>query len=128
GDGRLVMLPWDIEHLYLRSSTAPLLGTAAPYWTDLAKLPGNKRRLYGHALDMIQSTFNTAYMTYWANHYSRFTPGQDFTDLLPDIQNRAAAVLAEIHAAGGNAPFVIFGTNYVESSNSIVTLSGTAPV
>ncbi|HRT57156.1 MAG TPA: lamin tail domain-containing protein, partial [Candidatus Paceibacterota bacterium] len=128
GDGRLVMLPWDIEHLYLRSSTAPLLGTAAPYWADLAKLPGNKRRLYGHALDMIQSTFNTAYMTYWANHYSRFAPGQDFTDLLPDIQARATAVLAEINAAGGNAPFVIFGTNYLESSNSIVTLSGTAPV
>jgi hypothetical protein len=127
-DGRLVMLPWDVEHLYLRSSTAPLLGTAAPYWTDLARLPGNKRRLYGHAQDMIQSTFNTAYMTYWANHYSRFAPGQDFTELLPKIQARAAAVLAEINAAGGNAPFAILGTNYIESSNSVVTLSGTAPV
>ncbi len=125
-DNRMVALFWDVEQLFMQSSGNPLNGRG--YWSDIADLPGNLRRLYAHALDLFDYPYNTNYMAYWTAHYSQFAPGQDYSDLLEYMTERTTAVLAEIEAAGGNAAFTCGDTNYLVTPGNLVTLSGTAPV
>ncbi|HWI58987.1 MAG TPA: lamin tail domain-containing protein, partial [Bacillota bacterium] len=108
-DHKLLAFPWDVEQLFRRSSTSPLIGNQN--WSVVANLPANKRRLYAHVLDIIDSTYNTDYMTYWVSHYSSFAPGQNFSDLLTYIQQRTSAVLSEINYAGGNSSFTLSRTS-----------------
>jgi hypothetical protein len=127
-NNRMLAFPYDVDELFLRPVTASLIGSSSA-WTDLEQqFPGNTRRLYAHALDMISTTFNTNYMTYWAGHYASFAPGQDYSDLLTWIPQRTASVLAEIAGAGGNSAFSVKGANFIVTTSNLVTLSGTAPV
>ncbi len=127
-DDRMLALLWDAEHLYYRSASASLIGSATD-WTDLEALyPANKRRLFAHALDLIATSFNTSYLGYWTTHYASFAPGQDYSRMLSYIPARTAAVQAEINAAGGNAPFTLKTSNLITSANNLITITGTAPV
>ncbi len=126
-NNRVTAFPWDVEQIFLKASNAPLIGIPCD-WTDLESVfPGNKRRLYAHALDIMASTFNTSYMSYWVTHYGNLC-GQDFSDLLGWIPSRTTAVRAEINSAGGNAPFALTSAASLTTSNNLVTLSGTAPI
>ena len=126
-NNRVLAFPWDVEQLFVRAANSSLIGSPSD-WTDIENVyPENKRRLYAHALDIIATTFNTNYMTYWAAHYASFAPGQDFSDLLNYIPPRTAAVQSEINAAGGNAAFTVNQTN-ITTANNLVALTGTAPV
>lgn len=127
-DDRMVAFLWDVEHLYYRAASAPLIGSPSD-WTDLVSLyPANRRRLYAHARDLIATSYNPTYMSYWIYHYASFAPGQNYTDMLSYMPARTAAVQAEINAAGGNAPFALQTTNVITSANNLIILTGTAPV
>jgi hypothetical protein len=130
---RVTAFPWDVEQLFQTglggSPSTPLIGSVNNDWDQLeSQFPDNTRRLYAHALDIINSTFNTGYMSYWTAHYTNFLPGQDFSDLLNWIPQRTSAVQSEINGAGGNTPFSLSGTNFIVTANNLVTLSGSAPV
>jgi hypothetical protein len=114
-----------MDYAPARAATASLIGDQN--WGTIQNLPGNRRRLYAHALDLINTSYNTGYMAYWVSHYASFAPGQDYSGFLTYIQQRTAAVLSEISGAGGNSPFAITTTN-LTTGNNLVTLSGTAPV
>ena len=124
-DGKILAFPWDMDYAPARAATASLIGDQN--WGTIQNLPGNRRRLYAHALDLINTSYNTGYMAYWVSHYASFAPGQDYSGFLTYIQQRTAAVLSEISGAGGNSPFAITTTN-LTTGNNLVTLSGTAPV
>jgi hypothetical protein len=124
-DGRVVYLPWDMDFSFSQASTAPLVGDQN--LSRIINLPGNLRRFYAHVLDLINTTYNTGYMTYWVNHYDSF-PGQDWSGDLTYISQRANFAISTINGAGGNAPFVVSGANPITVSSNLVTLSGTAPV
>jgi hypothetical protein len=132
---KVVALPGDVEQLFSQSASASLIGAAANNWTTLETptnsvgtgFPGNTRRLFAHALEIIGSTFNTNYMSWWAGHYASIC-GQSFGDLLSWIPQRTDGVLTQINSWGGNSAFAITETNFPVASNNLVTLSGTAPV
>ena len=46
------------------------------------------RMYYGHMHDMLTTTFNTAYMSYWTNHYGELGD-ENFDDILDVISSRA---------------------------------------
>ena len=68
--GKGILFPWDLDFLNQGSSTAPLTGGQ-----DLGKFladPINRRLYYGHMLDVLNRSYNDAFMTRWATHYSTF--------------------------------------------------------
>ncbi|MDB6110509.1 MAG: spore coat protein CotH, partial [Pedosphaera sp.] len=123
-DQKVLAMPWDWDSCFVKSATANLVGTG-----NLAKivnLPGNLHTYYGHLNDMINTTFNTAYMTRWTQHYGVLA-GQDFSGILTYIGQRASFVQGQLPTG---IPFAItsnlgndFGTN-----NTQVVLSGTGPI
>ena len=76
---KAVAFPWDCDFLnQVNPTTTTLIGG------DTAKFIANpvwKRLYYGHMLDVLNRSFNTTTMTYWATHYSRF--GTD--DMVPMV-------------------------------------------
>ncbi len=68
---KAVIFPWDCDFLsQVNPTTTSLTGGG-----DLAKFINNplwKRLYYGHILDILNRSFNTATMTAWATHYQRF--------------------------------------------------------
>ena len=54
-----------------------------------------------------------------------FAPGQDYSAVSSYISARAAFAISTINGAGGNAAFAISGTNFITTTNNLVTLSGT---
>ena len=123
-DHKVLYLPWDWDSSFLASASAPIIGTG-----NIAKLLSNSnyRRSYlNHLFDIVNTTFNTAYMSRWTSHYGQVS-GQNMSDILGYIGSRAAFVLGQIPT--GTA-FVIAnnGGNSFGVSNSSVTIFGTAPI
>lgn len=124
-DGKFMYFPWDMDFSFSRAATAPLVGDQ-----NLAKivnLPGNLRRFYAHLLDHINTSYNTAYMTDWVNHYGSIA-GQNYSSDLSYMAQRASYAVSTINSAGGNTAFSVTGTDFFTVSSNLVTLSGTAPV
>jgi hypothetical protein len=98
---------------------------------DLAKIiavPAHARTYYAHLLDIIATTYNTRYMTRWANHFGQLLPGQPFSSHLAFIGQRQAFVTSQVNAAVPPAtPFAITTNsgNNLTTANSPVTLAGT---
>ena len=121
-DGRFVYFPWDMDFSFNRGETAALVGDQNV--AKVVNLPGNLRLMYGHMLDIIDVCFNSAYMTYWVNHYTSFAPGQDYKPRAAYIQNRANYARTTINAQTGTN-FTVAGTNFV-TTNNIINIAGTA--
>jgi hypothetical protein len=130
-DQRFLYFPWDMDFSFTRGATEVLIGNS-PSPVNLNKIitssPSNLRLLYAHILDHIRTTFNTSYMTYWINHYPTFAPGQNYSAVISYIQQRGDFARTTINNAGGNASFAVTGTNSISTTNSLLTLSGTAPI
>jgi hypothetical protein len=123
-DRKVLYLPWDWDSVFQRIPGEPIFGTG-----NIAKLindPNNRRTYLNHLFDIVNSTYNTAYMTRWATHYGAIA-GQDVGDILNHIAARARTVLSQLPT---NAPFAITSNsgNDFGTSNSIATLAGTAPI
>jgi Lamin Tail Domain/Putative Ig domain len=125
-DHKMVAFPWDMDFSFTQSATASLVGNQN--LSKIINLPGNLRRFYGHIVDIIDTTYNATYMTYWANHYDDFAPGQDYSGAVSYIQTRGNFALNTINAAGGNSAFSVAGPEEFTTSQNLVSLSGTAPV
>jgi hypothetical protein len=70
-DGRLTVMAWDLDSAFNLSTSAPPIGGNAV--GKLLKRPLLQRLFYGHALDMIDTTFNNEYATPWADHLGSLT-------------------------------------------------------
>jgi hypothetical protein len=128
-DGLVLYLPHDLD-----------FHPASPYnpvvWSgDLAKLlkaPGNLRRYYGHVLDIVQTSYNTAYMQRWCDHYGALLPGQDFAGHCQFIAQRSAWALEgaadSVTKAVPKVPFAITtngGEDLTVPGAALITLDGT---
>jgi len=127
-DGRVLYFPHDLD-FYGGSPNSPVVASG-----DLAKLianPVRRRAYYGHLYDIISSSYNGPYMTYWANHLGKLLPAQDFTGHLQFIAARADWVLNSAPDAVMKAiPKVAFaittnGGMPLSVTTSTVTLDGT---
>ncbi len=124
-DKKTLFLIWDTDFAFIRSATDSITVN-----TELNKFianPANRRRYFCHLLDIISTTYNTAYMRYWTDHYDNFLPGQNFASILTYIGQRASFVMSQLPT---NTAFAITsngGTDF-GTTNGIVVLSGTAPL
>lgn len=125
-DGKLLYFPWDMDFVFSRGAGGALVGDQN--LGKLVNLPGNLRCMYAHMLDIISVSFNTAYMSYWTDHYDNFAPGQNYGGSLTTIGGRVTFVQSQIASAGGNAAFAVTGPNVITTNNNLVTFTGTAPV
>ncbi|NQU22083.1 MAG: lamin tail domain-containing protein, partial [Candidatus Nealsonbacteria bacterium] len=119
-DNKMVALPWDLDRAFQLGTTSPLWGGGRI--RKVITLPANERLFYGHVWDIIQNTYNTAYMAPWTSHYGSLT-GENYGGILGYIGNRANYALGQLPAP---VPFNITTNNGNPfTSNDIgVTLQG----
>lgn len=102
-DQRVLYFPWDFDFLS-RSATTAIVANS-----DLSKMVSNpirRRLLYGHLLNIIDLSFNRAYLEPWAQHYQTFVlPPQDFGALVDFAEQRAAYVTSQIES---EVPYIDF--------------------
>jgi hypothetical protein len=121
-DRKVLYLPWDWDSAFLRIPGEPIFGTG-----NIAKLvanPHNRRIYLNHMFDILNTTFNTAYMAPWANHYGAIA-GQDVSGMISHIDFRRNFVLNQLPLG---TPFAVTNNDNFVTSNSTVTISGTAPI
>jgi hypothetical protein len=121
-DRKVLYLPWDWDSAFLRIPGEPIFGVG-----NIAKLvanPHNRRVYLNHMFDILNTTFNTAYIAPWANHYGAIA-GQDVSGMISHIDFRRNFVLNQLPTG---TPFVITNSDNFVTSNSTVTISGTAPI
>jgi hypothetical protein len=96
----------------------------------LVAIPAYARIYYSHLADVLTTTYNTGYMTRWAQHFGRLLPAQDFAGHLAFIGQRATVVMNQINSVVPAVSFAVTNNNGNDFavSNNIVTLSGTAPL
>ncbi len=126
GDGKVLYFPHDMDAFF--NATRPIVPN-----NDVAKLiavPGNARAYYGHLLDIIATTYNADYLGHWASQFGRLLPAQDFAGHLAFITQRANFVSSRVRSAVPNVSFAITsnGGNDLATTNSSITLTGTAPL
>jgi len=123
-DRKVLYLPWDWDSVFQRLPGESIFGTG-----NIAKLISNQhnRRTYlNHMFDIINTTFNTAYITPWATHYGAVA-GQDVSGILSYISARVRTVEGQLPT---NTAFAITNNsgNNFGTSNSTITIAGTAPI
>ncbi|MES2467525.1 MAG: lamin tail domain-containing protein [Verrucomicrobiota bacterium] len=124
-DGKAMYFPWDMDFAFSNGATSGVTDNG-----DLGRLlaasPAWERAYYGHLRDIITTTFNTTYMTPWAQHYSCFLPTEDLTGYLSYINTRRTTVLGLISAAVAQVPYRINSPDGTPTSQSTVLLQGDA--
>lgn len=121
-DSRLIAFTWDLDSAFTLATTEQLTPTGFNI-TRLFGIAAFKRVFDSHVLDLVNSTFNSTYMTPWVTHLSTVT-GQDFSAFTSFISSRSAFALTQMPAA---VPFAITtngGADFTTAANT-VTLSGT---
>jgi len=114
-DGRLLAAPWDLDASFALSTGASLWG--GDNVKKLIELPGNRRLFYGHALEMINTTCNTAYMSRWTTHYGSLL-GQNFSGHLSWIGGRSAYVLSQLPS--DRTTFAVTNTDFTVDTDYAV--------
>lgn len=118
-DQKILLMLWDLDNAY-RISTSSVL---APPQNNVAKLfsiPEYRRMFDGHIEDIIQTAYNTTYMTPWMTHFSTVAGSGDYSSYIANRGTYALSALPdpvtfEITTNGG-ADF--------SEEDSAVTLSG----
>ncbi|MCP4806690.1 MAG: hypothetical protein GY913_29660 [Proteobacteria bacterium] len=88
-DGRVLYFPHDLD--FFSSSQMPVIGNG-----DLSRLledPENLRSYHGHLNDIIEVSYNSAYLQPWCDQLSELLPGQDFDAHCAFVDDRADWVL-----------------------------------
>ncbi|MCH1508512.1 MAG: lamin tail domain-containing protein, partial [Akkermansiaceae bacterium] len=117
-DGKFLLFPWDMDFAFTRGSTSDLTPNG-----DLDKLltsPANRRAYYGHIKDIAESSFNSAYLTPWATHYSCFLPTENLSGFIGYINTRSNYALGQVNSA---IPPVAFNVTTANTSTSEPTLT-----
>ncbi len=115
--GKGIMLPWDLDFLNQGNSSASLTSGQ-----DLGKFitdPINKRLYYGHILDVLNRSFNDAFLTRWATHYSTFGT-DDMIGSLTYLRARATFARNVVTGTGGQTapvPVVAFARTSAATMN-----------
>ena len=68
-DNKMLVFPWDWDFTFSNSYNSALYGGRNFSIGKVISLPVYERLYMGHMLDIMQTTFNTDYMTEWLAHY-----------------------------------------------------------
>ena len=119
---KAVAFPWDNDFLAQSNpTTTTLIGG------DIAKFIANpvwKRLYYGHMLDILNRSFNTATMTTWATHYSRFGTDDMVASVSGYLTPRANYALAQVSVAIPSVAFARTSASPVTVATPFATVAG----
>jgi hypothetical protein len=90
-DGKVLVFPWDMDFAWVRPTNASLTGDRN--LQRIIALPGNLRRFYAHVRDIIDTSFNSAYIGRWTQHYGTLSD-RNFAPILNYIAARRTFVLS----------------------------------
>jgi hypothetical protein len=123
-DGRVLAFPHDMDHSFEREINAPLRASGGWNFSKVTARPGNLHAYYGHLKDILDASYNTAYMAGWSSHYAGLV-GRDFGGYLNYIAERAAFVRGQLPA---QVPFRITTNNGNDftTGQAVVTIGGDA--
>ena len=118
-DGKMIMFIWDNDNAY-RFGTSDSLPPVKHQITKLFAIPEFRRQFDGHLLDIIETTYNSTYISPWVSHFRTVT-GPSSTSKLSYINSRSTYVLGQLPSS---IPFAITtngGANFsVEASNTVI--------
>ena len=124
-DGKALYFPWDMDFSFNRGATSGLTPNG-----DLDKLlaasPANERAYYGHILDIVNTSFNSAYINEWIDHYQCFLTGNQpsLSTFRSYINTRSRHAANLINNAVTNIPYRINTPDGMETNQSFITVSG----
>ncbi|MCA9248424.1 MAG: lamin tail domain-containing protein, partial [Planctomycetales bacterium] len=121
-DGRFLYFPHDLDFAY--STTRSILQN-----NELNKLiarPAWARLYFGNVLDVIDTTFNLDYMTYWADHFGNLLPGQNFDGHLAALDARSQNVRAQLLQEAPQIAFAITTPDGQSVDQTEFVIEGTA--
>ena len=121
-DGLVEPMPWDWDFTFNRGATSSLWGNR-----NVAKLfarPVYTRLFHGHLRDIVNTTYNTGYLTEWFTHLGTCS-GEGYTGNLSYVTQRGNHVLSQLPA---QVPFNITsngGSNFsVNGSTALLVGNG----
>ncbi len=130
-DGRVLYLPWDHDYQSLNTVGATTATSAIVNNGDLSKIiaakPEWERAFWGHLHDIMNRSFNRAYMDPWIDHFSTFsTNGGNWANIKTWIDARRTQVLAQCATKFPAAAFTITTNGGADFSDAgpLTTLSG----
>ena len=110
-DGRVMLLPWDMDHALYYATNFPIYGGGGHRVADLINDARVKRRIAGHLLDLCDTSFSNSYLDPWVDHYSALAAKTGYaTDLKSWIGARRTFVLNQLATDWPATAFAI-GTN-----------------
>ena len=132
-DGKLLVFPIDMDWAFepsnlWRGVDAPLWGANAAWGYNAFNLgkvlaiPRNKRLLYGHFKDIIDKSYNPAYMQRWATHYYSLLQNlgpYNFDCVVDFIRDRGNFVLSQLPP---QVPFKITTNNGGDFTTDVLEL------
>jgi len=104
-DGKTLYLPWDMDFTFSAGSTSSL--TSNGDLNRLLSLPANRRAYYGHVDDILDTTFNSAYMNPWLEYYSSLLPTEDFGSFANYISSRSSFATGQVSSAVRPVDFAV---------------------
>ncbi|MGI8604415.1 MAG: lamin tail domain-containing protein [Verrucomicrobiales bacterium] len=120
-DAKTLYMPWDWDSVFQIATSASLFGGG-----NVSKVvtvtPHNRRRYLCHVHDIIQSAYNTGYMSRWTQHYGQVA-GEDYTGILNYIGARAAYALTQLPTTT-----LFTAVAGAVSANGAVTVTGNAKI
>ncbi len=124
-DQRVLLFPHDMDFSFSAGTGSTLTPNG-----DLNKMlgiPGNRHHYFGHVHDIVTTTFNSAYMTPWINHYDSLLPAESFGSFISYIGSRSSSALSQINSAIPQVGFAITtnGGNDFSVDAPTATLQGT---
>ena len=127
-DGRVMLLPWDMDHAFYYATNFGLYGGDAHRVKDLIADPRVKRRMAGHLLDLCNTSFNNTYLDPWIDHYNAIAARTYNANFKNWVSARRTFVLAQLNTDWPATPFAITtngGANFSVNAPT-ATLQGSA--
>jgi hypothetical protein len=122
--GKALTFPWDMDFCWTRSPSDPLT-VGGRIGQIIHTIPANQRLFLGDIKDIVDSSYNTNYMTRWVNHYASLT-AQNYSGVLTYIGQRAASARTQLPKPSAFQITSFAGQNAITNSISMA-LQGTAP-
>ncbi len=92
GDGRVLYFPHDIDAFYQWNRAL----VANSDLSRMLAVPEYERLYYGHMYHLLESSYNTAYMSYWTALFKVLAPAQSFEQHLSFVGQRSLFLRQEI--------------------------------
>ncbi|MEO7318524.1 MAG: lamin tail domain-containing protein, partial [Chthoniobacteraceae bacterium] len=107
GDGRVMLLPWDMDHAFYFATNFNIYGGDAHRVKDLIADPRMKRRMAGHLHNLCNTSFSNAYLDPWIDHYNAVAGKTYNANFKNWVSARRTFVLNQLNTDWPATPFAI---------------------